>query len=104
MKLWIDDVRPMPEGYTHWAKTAEEAISILCDVFCPVVETISFDHDLGGEFTGYDVALYIEKASYEGTFWRCNWDIHSANPVGRKRIRQAMESAERFWRKEEKGV
>jgi len=30
------------------------------------------------------------------------WEIHSANPVGRKNIEQAMKSAERFWNMENK--
>jgi hypothetical protein len=27
--LWLDDERPMPEGYTHHAKNAQEAIALL---------------------------------------------------------------------------
>ena len=29
MKLWIDDARPMPDGFHYHAKTAEEAINFL---------------------------------------------------------------------------
>jgi hypothetical protein len=72
---------------------------------------ISFDHDLGygnKNKTGYDVACYIEAlAEAESNLKKHNveyvkvphptWEIHSRNPVGRKRIEQAMKSAERYW-------
>ena len=30
MKLWVDDVRPAPEGYV-WAKSVNEAKNIICE-------------------------------------------------------------------------
>lgn len=97
MKLWIDDVRPMPEGFDRHAKTASEAIEII--KACDRIEEISFDHDLGNDAdgTGYDVAKFIEEQAYRGIKPPpLKWSIHSANPVGRQNIRKAMESAERF--------
>jgi len=110
MRLWIDDVRPMPDDYDLWAKTAIEAkvyIGSNLDI-----THVSFDHDLGDENgTGYDVACFVEVIS-ESDYWLRNrpevkpiikpftWDIHSANPVGSKRIEQAMKNAERFWNME----
>jgi hypothetical protein len=48
------------------------------------VTKISLDHDLGLEEagTGYDVAKWIEEATYNKTLNKLNWNIHSANPVG----------------------
>lgn len=93
MKLWIDDLRVAPEGWT-WAKTPSEAIGFL---EAGGVSEVSFDHDLGGDLTAYEVACWIEQAAAEGRIGRLEWRIHSANPVGRKRIESAMRSAERFW-------
>lgn len=45
MKLWHDDVRPAPQGWT-WARTNEEAMSYLRTG--DVVEC-SLDHDLGAD-------------------------------------------------------
>lgn len=98
MKIWLDDLRPMPfkngiPEYTFLCKTASEAIELLstgCITF------ISFDHDLGDVQTGYTVACYIEQQVYNGKIPMPDWEIHSANPVGRKNIKRAMESAERF--------
>lgn len=97
MRLWLDDVRPMPEGFDYHCLTAKDAI--YCVEKCAVY-SISFDHDLGEpeNGTGYDVAKAIEAGAANGTIPRMTWAIHSANPVGRKNIEAAMKSAERFWK------
>lgn len=61
-----------------------------------VVTRISFDHDLGTELTGYDVAKLVERLVAEGKIAMPSWQVHSANPVGRSNIEGAMRSAERF--------
>ncbi len=96
VRLWLDDVRPAPEGWVH-ACTAQAAISILN---VGNVTEISFDHDLGPDNagTGYDVACAIEEGAYDSLMPKLKWAIHSANPVGRERITSAMNSAERWWR------
>ena len=94
--LWLDDLRPAPEGWTH-VYTAPAAIAVLST---GAVQEISLDHDLGpdeGAGTGYDVATWIEAGAAEGTLARLGWAIHSANPVGSARRRAALESAERLW-------
>ena len=96
MRIWLDDVRPMPSDFDKHVKTEQEAIDILKT---GEVTHISFDHDLG-EFengTGYNVAKFIEANAYDGTIRYLTWTIHSANPVGRQNIEAAMNAAERFW-------
>lgn len=88
--LWVDDVRKPPDGYV-WATTAREAIGILKN---NVVHRLSLDHDLGppGAGTGYDVALWLEENFHSmPQYAKC----HSSNPVGRDRIRAALQSAKR---------
>lgn len=108
--LWLDDIRPMPEGYNIHAKSAKEAIEHLKT---GKVTKISLDHDLGlveieiagikrakedeNAPTGYDVAKWIEEAAYLGKIGRLEWDVHSANPIGAKRISEAMRMADQFW-------
>lgn len=102
MKLYLDDIRATPDHFDIRAYTATEAISLLKE---GKITFISLDHDLDceGELdildtgTGYDVACWIEKAAAEGTLPRIGWAVHSMNPSGAMRIRQAMLSAERFW-------
>ena len=96
MRLWIDDVRTMPKDYDVWAKTAEEAILALRT---GKVTHASFDHDLGDETekTGYDVAVWIERHAYLNKLKQFTYDVHSANPVGVERIKQALRMADQYW-------
>ena len=93
VKLYIDDVRPTPVGFDLRAYTSNEAILLINK---HNIDFISFDHDLGGDDTAYKVALFIEERSSEG-IKPTEYAIHSANPVGAKRIEQAMESANRIY-------
>lgn len=100
MKLWIDDVRPAPEGWV-WEKTSYDAIRRLLFVDPnDRIDEISFDHDLGGDDTAIPVVKLIEVMAYAGTMKRIKWNVHSANPVGRDAIVAGMISAERFWDKQ----
>lgn len=105
VNLWLDDVRPAPQGYT-WAKTAKEARDLLATG--AVVEA-SLDHDLGGEITtitasGIAVAGMIESLTPDenGTAlvrWMVetgHWPakkprVHSMNPVGARAMREMID-------------
>lgn len=94
--VWLDDVRPMPEGFNFHAYNSEEAIRALGTGY---VQAISLDHDLGpydGD-TGYRVACFIEEGAFGGWIPRIKVSIHSANPVGRKNMEAALRNAERSW-------
>jgi|GEM_PF-34919 len=96
MQLWLDDIRdPKDHGRAEaiWVKTAEEALTILRK---GEVSFISFDHDLGTELDGHDVASEIERLVFEDKIPMPEWAVHSANPVGEAEITAAMKSAERF--------
>ena len=98
MKLYLDDVRHPSEQYSdseEWTvvRTAEEAIKILES---NVVTEISFDHDLGTELTGYDVATRMEELVVTGVIKMPECYIHSANPVGRQRIHAAIKNMETY--------
>ena len=90
LRVWVDDMRPAPAGWT-WAKTSAEGIALV-----PDADVMSLDHDLGGEDTGYRVLLVIEDRAAEGMkppILAC----HSANPVGRSRMEAAIASIYRVW-------
>lgn len=92
VKLWLDDVRPAPDGWLHVA-TAEEAIAYFAR---GTVEAASLDHDLGPSDagTGYDVLAWIERAMNVGAWYGPlpRLFVHSANPVGRKRMDGAIDA------------
>lgn len=96
INVWLDDERPMPTGFHVHATSAGQAIALLK---AGNVSSISLDHDLGDEQngTGYDVACFIEQSAFEGTLPPVEVAIHSANPVGRSRMEQAIERAVKYW-------
>jgi len=95
MRLYLDDERPTPAGWTR-AYTSAEAIALLA---AGGVVEISLDHDLGPPEagTGYDVACWIEEKAAFGELKPLRWGVHSANPVGRERMEAALRGAERWW-------
>jgi hypothetical protein len=98
LRVWLDDVREMPEGFDMQVYNPYYLIHLLREGG-ERIDYISFDHDLGcEEADGYTVAVMIEQMAYDGMVRRIGWDVHSANPVGRKRIEYAMEEAEEIWK------
>lgn len=94
MKLFLDDIRDTPDGWAR-AYTSQQAIDILSG---GKVEVISLDHDLGDSDpgNGYSVASWIEENAIANGFTPPVIEIHSANPIGRKRIMQVKQSLIRF--------
>ena len=111
MKLWLDDLRPAPVGWHH-VFTVQEAMRAL---ETGNVERASLDHDLGAcetcmagrtpeqwleesgstrmphceHFgTGYDLVCWMEETGHWPTE---KPTVHSANPVGAARMRQAID-------------
>jgi len=106
MKLWLDDERPAPVGFDIHVKTAGDAIRLIKS---GRVTEVSLDHDLGrsddpdiSPGTGYDVAVWLEENAHTGKLPRLTWNVHSANPVGRRRMEAALGNADKFWDQKEK--
>ena len=107
MKLWIDDVRPAPDGYV-WCKSVDEAKDTITYVNSKLVkslrngnldpslfiELIDLDHDAGdyAKFGGDYVKLldWLEWL-YQGKRTYTEFHIHSANPVGVQNMRRIIE-------------
>jgi hypothetical protein len=98
MWLWLDDERPVPDSRWTPVRTAEECIKLLKQ---GGVEKLSLDHDLGvGYSTGYKVACFVEEAAHNGTIEPImRMYAHSANPVGRRKMGQALHNAYKIWQK-----
>ena len=100
LKVWLDDFREAPPGWVH-VRSPDEAIALLRS---GAVEEISLDHDLGlftpegREWTGYAVLEWLEREVALGTatFPLPLMAIHSANPVGRRRMQRAIGSIRRW--------
>ena len=97
MKVWLDDVHPAPEGWTHILWT-QEAVELLVK---GNVTHISLDHDLGDDEpgTGYDVLLWmIEQATMMSSFRPPMMTVHSANVSARQKMLAAIAKIERIER------
>lgn len=95
MKVFLDDLRPLPDGFDVLVRTPDA-----CEILLRTgkVTSISLDHDLGEDCkSGYDIACLIENGAVDGWLPRLQWDVHSANPIGAKRIRAALKSADAYW-------
>lgn len=94
-KLWLDDLRPAPgEGWIE-VSTAMEAIKALAR---QTFDLVSLDHDLGDHtYDGHLVAAFIEEEAFHGRMKSTCIQVHSANPVGAKRMLMCIEHAYRIW-------
>ena len=100
MKLWIDDVRPAPDGYV-WCRSVNSAIRkiIACDWdecehgkidFQNQIELIDIDHDAGdfAQFGG-DYIKLLDWLEETGRNYPVH--IHSMNPVGVENMRRIIQ-------------
>lgn len=111
MKVFLDDLRDCPTGW-YQTFTALGTIDILCE-YKDQITHLSLDHDLGDysrlpepksdvfykgfrfpgdDWTGYDVLCFLE---FFPEFAPKNIQVHSANPVGRKKMLAAIEGINR---------
>ncbi|WP_426088452.1 cyclic-phosphate processing receiver domain-containing protein [Janthinobacterium sp. PSPC1-1] len=94
MKVYLDDERNTPEGWTrvYWP---DEAVSLLTS---GAVVEISLDHDLGDDErgTGYDVILWIEEAVALRGFNPPIIVVHSANSSARQKMEAGIAAIRRM--------
>lgn len=95
MKLWVDDVRPAPEGWL-WAKTVWDAIKVIeesepdIDFYGEPITLISLDHDAGLYYPmGGDFIRVLNWLEETGRNYPIR--IHSANAVGVENMRRIIQ-------------
>lgn len=95
MRLWIDDVRPAPEGY-RWCRSVNEAINAILEEKVPStkgrdpITLIDIDHD-AGDYAQYG-GDYIKLLDWmEEKGWCYPIRIHSMNPVGVENMRRIIQ-------------
>lgn len=93
IKLWVDDIRPVPDESWIRATNYWEAMDMLTNNWYDL-SVVSLDHDIssfrdGREYTGYDILCKIEEKAY---FTHPEFEIrvHSMNPVGAGRMRKLI--------------
>lgn len=95
MKLWLDNVRPLPEEFDRRVATAAEAIAL---VRSGEVTHLSLKYDLGeGAGTGLDVVRWIERTARQGGLAPLVVRIHETEPAMLVRMSHAMARARHYW-------
>ena len=102
LTLWIDDVRPAPEGYDEWAHSVNEAKQLILEweeFYRRIaenfgqewkIELIDIDHD-AGDYAN-DGGDYIKLLDWlEETGRNYPIRIHSMNPVGVANMRAIIQ-------------
>ena len=98
MKLWIDDVRPAPEGYI-WLKTVNDAIRYI-EIYgdyldfdnnlVDMIEIVDIDHDAGSYACyGGDYIKLLDWLEETGRNYPIH--IHSMNSVGIENMRRIIQ-------------
>lgn len=91
MKIWLDDIRPAPEGHV-WCKSVNEAITVI-EENKNNIEVLDLDHDLGDyAYDGGDAIKLLDYLAERETFYPV--EIHTANPVGRENMYRMLD---RYW-------
>lgn len=94
IKIWVDDIRPVPAGY-EGTKSVDETIALIEEIESAggIVELLDLDHDFGdyAQFGG-DAIRILDYLAERETFYPIA--LHTANPVGRANMERMIE---RYW-------
>ncbi len=96
MKIWVDDLRPVPQGYIG-TKSVNETIELIekLEDAGESIELLDLDHDLGDYASqGGDAIKLLDYLAERGTFYPVA--IHTANPVGKANMERVIN---RYWPK-----
>ena len=95
MKIWVDDIRPIPEGYVG-TKSVNETIQLIIEAENKgqIIELIDLDHALGCYAAdGGDAIKILDFLAERETYYPIR--IHTANPVGRANMERMIQ---RYWK------
>ncbi len=92
-KLYLDDLRPTPDGFQR-VYDYNEFIIYFSENGLP--DFISFDHDLGLGKTGYDCAKWLVEYCLDNKLQLPKFSVHSQNPVGKENIENLLNNFAKF--------
>ncbi|WP_448822730.1 cyclic-phosphate processing receiver domain-containing protein [Capnocytophaga sp.] len=87
MNLYLDDLRPTPEGFERVYSYTDFVAYLKCK---GLPDFISFDHDLGEGLSGYDCAKYLVDYCLDRQLPLPDFAVHSQNPVGKENIERLL--------------
>lgn len=102
IKIWVDDIREIPEDYSIWEKTVLGTFDLLEICYRHRMSVkLSLDHDSGiyaadgGDYI--KILDWLEEKSNESESWKqfienkMTFNLHTANPVGRENMRRIIQ-------------
>ena len=100
--IWVDDERPLPEGYAEAGWTASRSFhEAITKLELIEFDEVSLDHDLGEgskygtkEMSGYDVLMWLIYRREYGMYTPSTVHIHTAN-WARRPMMEAL--VEKYW-------
>ena len=94
MKVFLDDERPVPDGWVL-VRWPDEVIELLRT---GTVTHLSLDHDLGDDErgTGYDVVLWIEEVVATSDYIPPQVMVHSANSSARQKMQAGIANIQKL--------
>ena len=95
MKIWVDDIREVPDGYIG-CKSVNETIKLMEKLEAEgiVINLIDLDHDLGDyAVDGGDAIRILDYLVENEKYYPIQ--IHTSNPVGRANMERVIK---RFWK------
>ncbi len=94
IRIWLDDLRPAPEGYI-WCRSVNEAKKLIISLGSDTkIAVIDCDHDLGDyALDGGDGIKLLDWLAENGRFYPIA--LHTMNPVGRENMRRLVN---RYWK------
>lgn len=97
MKIWLDDLRPMPSQYDHHSFSVDDAKMTILEAERNniKIELIDCDHDLG-DYANYggDGIKLLDWLLERNTLYPIK--LHTANPVGRANMQRMID---RYWKR-----
>lgn len=94
MKVWLDDLRPLPPGYDVWALTYEDAVAL---IDTGKVTHMSFDNDLGHDREGRHIIDYMYELAYFKTIPPIRMQVHSSNGGAILAMLQGINQLYLYW-------
>ncbi len=95
IRLWVDPVREMPEGFDARARTVIETLGYLQT---GLVSYISLNHSAGDGRTTRDIALWIREQAFLGDLPRLSWEVNAEKPESASGIIRTLQGADECWR------
>lgn len=94
MKIWVDDVRPMPKGYDLHIKSVNDAIEVIGYIEAKQhqrIDLLDLDHDAGDYYDqGGDYIRILDWMEFEGIN-DIPISIHSGNLVGIRNMQRIIQ-------------